>query len=119
MRLNIDFGVLYGDKDIDNIIHTALEGGINYWCEHVDVVGEYLGEHASEQISRGGTLKFYDLEGDEYELTLENFIKGLELFIRERGLDIIYDIEIETMDIDAEDADAIIQYALFEEIAYG
>ena len=35
---------------------TALEGGINYWCRRAKVVGEYLGEAAIDQISRGGSL---------------------------------------------------------------
>lgn len=116
MRLNIDFGVLYGDKDIDNIIHTALEGGIDYWCDRVEVDGEY----ASEQISRGGTLIFHDsVKIYQYKLTLDKFLKGLGIFIRERGLNAIYDIDIETLDIDAGDADSIIQYALFGDIIYG
>ena len=43
-------------QDIDDIMVTALEGGINYWCRRAKVVGEYLGEAASDQISRGGSL---------------------------------------------------------------
>ena len=41
-------------QDIDDIMVTALEGGINYWCRRAKVVGEYLGEATSDQISRGG-----------------------------------------------------------------
>jgi len=36
-------------EDIDDIVTTALEGGINYWCGKVEVDGDYLGEYASEQ----------------------------------------------------------------------
>lgn len=120
MKFNINFNVIYRNQNIDDIMCAALEGGINYWCENVEVEGEYLGEFASEQISRGGTLIFHDSEkAYRYELTLDKFLKGLEVFIRERGLDAIYDLDIETIDIDAEDADAIIQYALFGDIIYG
>lgn len=120
MKLTINFDIIYRNQDIDDIICTALEGGINYWCDCVEVEGEYLGEYASEQISRGGTLTFHDSEKPyQYKLTLDKFIKGLKTFIRERGLDAIYDLDIETFDIDADDADAIIQYALFDEIIYG
>lgn len=38
---------------------SALEGGINYWCRRVVVQGDYLGEYASEQISRGGKLAIW------------------------------------------------------------
>lgn len=120
MKININFSVIYRNQDIDDIICTALEGGINYWCDRVEVEGEYLGEFASDQISRGGTLILHDSEKlYRYKLTLDKVLKGLETYIRERGLAVIYDIDIETIDIDAEDADAIIQYALFGEIIYG
>ncbi len=62
------------DKDIDDIMCAALEGGITYWCSRAEVVGEYLGEYASEQISKGGELRLYDCESDEvYTLTLDKF----------------------------------------------
>ena len=41
---------------------TALDGGITYWCNKAEVIGGYLGEYASDQISRGGKLKLYDYE---------------------------------------------------------
>lgn len=67
-------------EDVDDIVATALEGGINYWCRKAEVVGDYLGEYASEQISRGGTLKLYDSEEDEvYELTRDKLLDGMRL----------------------------------------
>ena len=30
-------------QDIDDIMVSALEGGINYWCRRVVVQGDYLG----------------------------------------------------------------------------
>lgn len=120
MKIDINFSVICENQDIDDIMCTGLEGGINYWCDCVEVEDEYLGEFASEQISRGGTLIFHDSEKPyQYKLTLDKFLKGLETFIKERGLDAIYDLDIETIDIDADDADAIIQYALFGDIIYG
>lgn len=53
-------------QDIDDIMVTALEGGINYWCRKAKVVGEYLGECASDQISRGGSLILYDAESSDH-----------------------------------------------------
>ena len=41
------------EQDIDDILCTAFEGGITYWCDSVRVVGNYLGKYASDQISRG------------------------------------------------------------------
>lgn len=54
--LEVSFNVLVTDEDIDDIMVSALEGGINHWCAEAKVQGEYLGEFASDQISRGGTL---------------------------------------------------------------
>lgn len=109
--------------DIDEIMSTALEGGINYWCRKAKVVGEYLGQYASEQISRGGTLKLYDAESDDvWELTLDKFLKGFKLWIDfiydEYGVD-DYEGDVDTGRIDAEDVDCIIQLALFGEIIFG
>lgn len=60
--MNIELKVVVNDEDIDDIMAGALEGGINYWCDEAKVVGNYLGEYASEQISRGGQLKLHDFE---------------------------------------------------------
>ena len=120
MELNINYKVELDNECIDDIMATALEGGITYWCDDAEVVGDYLGEYASEQISRGGTLKLHDSGEDEtYELTLDKFLVGLAKVVGERGLDVIYQGKIAPSNIYAEDADAIIQYAIFGEVVYG
>ena len=109
--------------DIDDIMTCALEGGINYWCSKAKVVGEYRGEYASEQISRGGTLELYDSGEDEvYELNIEKFMQGFKTWI-ENGYDyngaLSTNGKVDTSLIDANDADTIIQFSLFDEIVYG
>ena len=107
-------------QDIDDIMVTALEGGINYWCRRAKVVGEHLGAAASDQISRGGSLILYDAESsDKWELTLEKFLNGVKLYF-EQGCHVqVEDNAIDTCDIDAGDADCIIQLAIFEEVVFG
>ncbi len=110
-------------EDIDDIMCVSLEGGFTTnWCDKVNVEGEYLGEYASEQISRGGTLIFYDsVEDKKYKLTLDKFLKGLKIWA-EKGYDYEGAItinEIDTCQIDAIAADGIIQCALFGDIIYG
>lgn len=116
------FNFVVSDGDIDDIMSAALDGGITYWCGRAEVVGEYLGEYASEQISRGGTLKLYDIEEPKtvYELTLDKFLNGLRLWIEnERAFQLTEAGRLDIGQIDAAAADTIVQYALFCDIVYG
>ena len=108
-------------QDIDDIMSSALDGGIAYWCGRAEVVEEYLGEYASDQISRGGSLLLYDIEdGNSFELTLEKFLNGLQLWVENiRSFSLAFDGRLDMNEIDADVADAIVQYALFNEIVYG
>ena len=103
-------------QDIDDIMAVALDGGICYWCRKAEVVGEYLGEYASDQISRGGALILHDAESAQtWELTLEKFLKGVKLYF-EQGCHVqVEDNAIDTCDIDANDADCIVQFSVFGE----
>lgn len=115
-------------QDVDDIMVSALEGGINYWCRRVVVQGDYLGEYASEQISRGGKLAVWleeSFEDDKtcYVLDLDKFLAGFKLWLQS-GFD-SYDAvdfsdgSVDCGQIDAGCADEIIQYALFGEIIFG
>ena len=110
-------------QDIDDIMVTALEGGITYWCNKADVIGEYLGEYASEQISRGGKLRLYDFEeGKSYVLTLNMLLNGISKAI-EHNYFVDYEWvngnKLDPCQIDADVADVIIQFALFGDVVYG
>ena len=81
-RIKIEIEVVVTGENIDDILATALEGGINYWCDRAEVVGDYLGDFASEQISRGGQLKLFDFEAEEvYLLTKEKLIDGIKKYL--------------------------------------
>lgn len=110
-------------EDIDDIMCSAFEGGISSWCSCAEVVGDYLGEYASEQISRGGMLILHDAEdNEEYDLDLNQLLNGIKqayegnYFSEYEWCD---GKTIDTCQVDAEVADAIIQLALFDEIVYG
>lgn len=108
------------DEDIDDIMCSALEGGIGYWCNKAEVVGDYLGVYAHEQISRGGTLLMHDREeGATVKLTLEKFMYGLRLFLSGHLAEVVHKGRIDPGEIDGARADCIIQYAVFDEIIYG
>lgn len=109
-------------QDIDDIMATALDS-ISYWCRKAKVVGEYLGEYASDQISRGGSLILYDAESNDcWELNLENLLHGIEKAIEDNWFDDYgwYDNGVlYTTEIDGEVADVIVQLALFDDIVFG
>lgn len=105
-------------QDINDIMVTALEGGINYWCigakpenpqERKDE--EYL----SDILSKGRDIMLMDEFGKEHFLTLDNFKKGFKMF-KENHKGCVFS---DAGDIDANDADEIIQYAIFDELVYG
>lgn len=113
------------DKDVDDIMANALDA-VGYWVEKVEVEHrDYCGGHyTSEVISRGGALKFYPAELPKedgpkvFRLTLQDFLKGLSLYIRARGIR-MDDEGIDVGDIDQPRADSIVQFALFGEEVYG
>lgn len=115
-------------QDIDDIMVSAFEGGINYWCRRVVVQGDYLGKYASDQISRGGKLAIWldePFEDDKtcYVLDRDKFLAGFKLWIENDGnsYDAIdySDGSVDCGQIDAICADEIIQYALFGEVVFG
>ena len=120
MKLEVKFNVEVTNQDIDDIMCTALEGGITYWCRRAEVVGgRYLGEYAHEQISRGGSLMLYGAKSsDKWELTLDKLKQGLTVWVQNNP-DILLSGEIDEVDINADCTDTIIQYALFGEVVFG
>lgn len=103
-------------QDIDDVMSTAFEGGINYWCWKAEVLeSKYYGEYASDQISRGGSLRLYDAESDDtWVLNLDNLMAGIIKAI-ESG----YVSSDNLDDWDAADADAAVQCALFGGLVFG
>lgn len=122
-EVEVKFNLTVTQQDIDDIMCTALEGGITYWCCEAKVIGKHFGEYASEQISRGGELKLYDAESDDvWTLTRDKLLNGIKLWA-EWGGDQCNAIQgngtLDTSEIDAEIADMIVQYALFGEVVFG
>lgn len=125
-NVHAEINVRLEQQDIDDIMVSALEGGICYWARKAEVVGKYLGEYASEQISRGGALAIWLSEPLDdgkscYTLDISNFLSGFKLWIENGGdsYGAIDGLQVDCGQIDAGCADEIIQYALFGEIIFG
>ena len=122
-EVKVETKLIVTAEDIDDIMCAALEDGICYWCNEAIVVGDYLGEWAHEQISRGGKLQLVDAEdGTVYELTREKLLYGIQLA---RAQEYYKDYEwwdgehLDTCNVDSAVADVIVQLALFDEIVFG
>ena len=116
------------ENDIDNIIVTGLEGGINYWAK-LQNVGELwkdkpkevsISQWVTHLLINGYEVQFSDtelMEGeDDYlfpSLTLDKLMKGYAQNHKERP----WDSSIENGD--ATTSDCIIQYAIFGKLVYG
>lgn len=128
--IRVNLPAFITNEDIDNIMSSALDW-ISYWCDRVEVVGDYLGEYASEQISMGGELRFYPIEAitdndpEYFSLNREKLIKGIcawfDTVDDDARFEVInidftsYLLSLDTGYIDGPRADLIIQLALFGE----
>lgn len=109
-------------NDIDDIMVTALEGGIGYWAI-LNNVGEDWeskpkglpsSQWATKLLLEEKTVYLEEREEDTiHGLTLQKLIEGFEKNYKERP----WDNSIE--DGDASTADCIVQYAIFGEVVYG
>jgi hypothetical protein len=102
----------------DDIMVTALEGGINYWCEKATAKDDNFhgAEFVSDVIGKGGIVIIHpdDESGEEpKELTADMIDLALQQLIDRNGNEWI--LKILNQDIDAGDADTIIQQAVFGE----
>ncbi len=137
MKVEAKMEVEVTDKDIDDIVCAALEGGITYWADSAAVVGNYLGHYAHEQIARGGKLEihvietFDDDDTENYYLDKTSLLRGISMYlsnperpyniteVKKHGLMEKPELELDTCNVDGCVADMIVQYALFDEQIYG
>lgn len=103
------------DSDMDDVLVTAFEGGINYWCNKVKVINDDYkgGEYASNVVSRGGELELDVDESTPVRLNKTKLHTALHLYKDKFGKP--FDIETH----DAGDADVLVQLAVFGEVVYG
>ena len=128
-------------ENIKDILTTAVEGGIGYWAvlcndtkewtEAKKLAKEELGDIPCycdviyKMFELNYPVIFEDNECAEYdeddcerwELTLENLLKGCKLFEEKHGKSL--PLMLKNGDFDAEDADCVVQYALFGELVFG
>ncbi|MHB8927812.1 MAG: hypothetical protein ACYC9Q_09185 [Bacillota bacterium] len=94
-------------QDIDDLMTTALEGGIDYWCRKAMALTPLSegAEWLSEVIRRGGTVRLVTVERENKDIDLPKFPEGFKKWLEEGGSE-------DPADIDADCADQIVQLAV-------
>ena len=117
--ITIQLGFELTNDMIDAVMTTALEGGINYWCRSATPQKEKWFEeveYASEALSKGIDIMLVDSDdpNETYILTKEKFGQGVQKYFENNPTS---DRDLEYFD--AEQADQVVQYALFGKIVFG
>lgn len=106
-------------QDLSDFMVAAFEGGINYWCDKIEIVGDWPeGAHfGSECLSLGVSLRLHDFVEDEWHtLTTANMLRGIALAMQHFDYatwDQFFDMH------DAGSADVAVQFGIFQDIIYG
>jgi hypothetical protein len=112
------------DEMVDEVLTTALEGGINYWVRSVRLIGTptskstlFPGEEPflSECLTKGCTIAVTDTDGEERILTRAKMRAGIRRASQHFGLT----CEDFHEQHDATMADVAVQLGLLGEIVYG
>lgn len=109
-------------RQIEDIIITALEGGIDHWAVLDNAApvwenkpkGMPVSQYTVQLLLEGKSVELYEDEDvtERWELSLPKLLSGIELCIKETGF------SADLSDIDADIADTIVQLALFGELVY-
>ena len=125
-------------KFLSDVVITALEGGVGYWSQASKYRSGYSGEGLDEEGREPASAVIHEVNEDEsgyseQALTVDTKLVA-KAFKRIMGKDEIpytskkwrkrmvaayWDVEDGVCDIDAGDADCIVQIGLFGEVRYG
>lgn len=130
LTAHVSYDIDITQEDLFDILTTAFEGGIGYWCESIEVISkgtdwgnirEEDHEYSAANIAAGGSAELYCSEDMDvpYVLTRDLVISGIERVLSEKLVCYTKDSTEWIGDIDADIADVIVQYALFGMLVYG
>ena len=109
------------EQQIRDLLTTAFEGGINYWCQEVHIlVNPKSSMFTADALINGGVLEFVDADDDtdkaeRWTMTLNELLIGIKLEVETNAWGSVEDM---LEDCDADVADNIIQYALFGKLVF-
>lgn len=120
-EVHVPLTLAISQEAIENIIVTALSGGIGYWCTTAAAgavavqraPGEAWDGWLGRNLAHDGQIVF-DVEGTPMALTRQAFLEAIALWAVRPGSDLD-----DIAEMDANEADVVIQLALFREVVYG
>lgn len=120
------------DEFVLDVIVTMFEGGSNYWIDHVECDIEHkpkgmpVSEWITKQILEMKEVMITDNEWHErVPFTYHKFIDGLKMWVKQFPDHVTFDSVdmgktlIDSGNIDANEADLILQLAVFDEVVFG
>ena len=121
--------VLLTKEDIQDLVTTALCGGIGYWARLDNSTDDFenapkdecIDETVARLLIEGKSVKLIDEEdGDVIDWTLVDLFNGVKrYFASGRGADLINRNRIDMCNVDADVADMMVQLGLWNEVIYG
>lgn len=130
----INIPVTITAQEINDILCTALNGGINYWCNGYNcnlTMEDVVVDHKYEYVGHGGYITLDTKDNDEGHndliVTKHAMLHGIQQWVNKNSNQVETVLvsnnptytTIEIGNIDAGDADHIVQYAMFDKIIYG
>lgn len=118
--MNVTMSATLGERLCLDILSTAFEGGIGYWAIATNIARDAEGNYAA--------ITLEDAEGEEdwsHLVDCDAIHRGIQAVFDElRGTKVHRNlltavINDDAGDIDADDADAIVQMACFGDVVYG
>jgi hypothetical protein len=116
------------DQFIEDMMVTIMEGGANYWVDHISInhpAGNKLKDTpgsvwAASALNLGGSITvFVQEEGDAHDsppvtINKEILVSGIQQWINHHSK------PSEALEnYDADDADCVLQYAVFGQLVFG
>lgn len=95
-------------EQIDDIMATAIEGGITHWCDKAATNVDKEKNWLSDMLTRAERLELHVADEDKWVI--------LEL---NKLLNVLGEMQFNFDDYDAMDVDNAIQKAVFGEVVYG
>lgn len=133
-NVTVQIPVELDDEFFEDVVCTMLEGGSNYWVDTIDIdhpdgqkpKGVPVSTWASDALNKGGNITIHPIEEEDGIVTInrENLIAGVKQLIDEHPdrVSVMYEDKKNHIDfgnMDADDADAILQYAVFGDLVFG